>query len=121
MKVNIIAQGMELTSAISEYIDKKLSHLDKLIGNDESAMATVEVGKTTQHHNTGPFYKAEIRVRIAGKNFMHVAEAEDLYAAIDAMKDAIGEEVTSHMDRKKVLARDGGREIKKLMHTAIGE
>lgn len=113
MRINIKATNLELTTAISDYAEKKVSGLVKFINkNDESAVANVEVGKSTKHHHSGDIFRAEINLHIAGKDLRAVAEKDNLYSAIDEVKDEMVREITSHKSRQRTLLRRGGAKIK---------
>ena len=113
MRINIKATSLELTTAISNYAEKKVSALEKFINkNDESAVANVEVGKSTKHHHSGDIFRAEINLHIAGKDLRAVAEKDNLYSAIDEVKDEMVREITSHKARLRTLLRRGGAKIK---------
>ena len=113
MKLNINAQNIELTEPITDYLNKKVDHLKKFLPERKTeAMAYVELGKTTKHHQSGKLYRASMNVRIDGRHFMAVAEEIDLYAAIDAMKDEMERELTMTKDKHETLVRKGGRLIK---------
>lgn len=114
MRINIKATGMELTPAISDYVDKKISSLDKYIKN-EDAVAQVEVGKSTQHHKSGEVFRAEVHVTGAGLDIYAASEAEDLYAAIDLVKDEITRNVVVEKDKKLTLSRKGAQMVKDMM------
>jgi len=104
---------MELTEAISDYIDKKVGSLEKLIDpNDTSIIADVEVGKTTEHHQTGDLFRAEINFHMAGKTFRVEETKDDLYASIDAAKDEMSRSIVSHKNKKQDLLRKGGAKLK---------
>ena len=76
---NIKATNIELTQEISDYLDKRLQSIEKLIDpNDTSAIFDVEVGKTTNHHQTGSIFRAEINLHIALKQFRATSEEETL-------------------------------------------
>lgn len=113
MRINIKATNLELTSAISDYLRKRVDALDKFVDkNDESAMADVEVGKSTKHHQSGDIFRAEINLHVSGKNLRAVAEKDNLYAAIDQAKDEMVREITSHKAKQRTLLRRGGAKIK---------
>lgn len=117
MKINVKAQQIVLTPAISDYLAKRLATVKKFLGAiDDAAIAQVEVGKTTKHHKSGDYFKAEIHVRAWGKDFTAKAEESDLYAAIDKMKDELVGEITAHKDKKVTNERAGSRTIKDLLH-----
>lgn len=118
MKINLVALGMEMTPAIRAYAEKKLEAVEKKMGDGaDEALATLELKKTTQHHQNGFVFRVELRLSWNKEQIVVAPEAEDLYAAIDIMKDEAIREVTTRHDRAIVRARKGAREIKKLLHT----
>jgi len=114
MIINIKATNTELTPAISTYVEEKVLGLDKFITveDPESVLANVEIGLSTKHHQSGKVFRAEINLHIGGKYLRAVSEQEDLYAAIDDMRDQIVREITSFKNKKRDLFRKGGSAIK---------
>lgn len=112
MRTNIKATGIELTPALTDYVNSKVAMLDKLVVNYGDVLASVEIGKETNHHKTGNWFFAEINLKCDGKMLRHVVEEADLYAAIDKVKDGMAEELRSYDKRKQSLFRRGARAIK---------
>ncbi len=112
MKINIKATGIELTGAISEYVEKKVSSLDKYLESNQDAVIQVEVGKSTHHHKSGDVFRAEIHIQGAGLNLYADSEQSDLYAAIDLVRDDMVRNLTQSKGKKETLARRGGRMVK---------
>ncbi len=113
---NIKATNMELTPAISDYISKKVEMLEKFVDpNDTSVSANIEVGKTTEHHQRGDVFRAEINFSMGGKQFRAVSETEDLYAAIDEMKDDLAHTLLSHKGKQQTMIRKGASQLKNLL------
>lgn len=114
MTINIKATNTELTPAISTYVEEKVLGLDKFIvaEDPESVLANVEIGLSTKHHQSGKVFRAEINLHIAGKYLRAVSEQEDLYAAIDDMRDQVAREITSFKNKERDLFRKGGAAIK---------
>lgn len=117
MRVQIKATVIELTPAIEEYVRKRLESLEKYFRSEDpdSVWANVEVAKTTRHHKSGDVFKAEIFLRANGKEYYAVSEEEDLYTAIDNVKNRLGHEVSSWKERSKTLFRKGGARVKNLI------
>lgn len=114
MKINIKATGISLTPSITEYINKKLGMLEKFfLGED--VLVSIEVGRTTRHHKSGDIFRAEIRISASGEEYYSVSETEDLYAAIDEVKDEIVHELTTKRKKAFHLLRRGGAQIKNLL------
>lgn len=114
MNINIKATNMDLTDAIKDYVNKRVSSLNKFSGRSEIT-GYVEVGKTTNHHKQGDVFKAEFDLNINSKKFFAMSEAGDLYAAIDEAKEQIANNVTNDKDRRQTLFKRGASSVKKML------
>ncbi len=112
MNINIKTSNITLTSAISEYVDKRLQKISKIIGDDQTVKCDVELGRTTAHHNKGDIFRAEIHIVGSGKNLYASSEKTDLYSAIDDVQSQTLGELTSHKEKKISLVRRGGAKVK---------
>jgi putative sigma-54 modulation protein len=114
MNINIKATNMELTETISDYVNKRLSAIEKFV-KDEEMNAHVEVGKTTNHHKQGEIFKAEFNIEISGNKFYTISEQEDLYTSIDDAKEEILRQITKTKDRRQTLFKRGATSVKKML------
>ena len=111
--INIKATGIELTSAISDYVYKKISSVQKYLSNKGTTVSVqVEVGKTTKHHKSGDVFRAEVHMNGGGVDLYAVEEAEDLYTAIDLVEAEISREIVKTKGRHIRLLRQGQRALK---------
>lgn len=115
MRKNIKGTNIDITPAIADYIDKRFGAFDRFVNNDPSALCDVEVGVTSRHHKSGDIFKAEVNLRFSGQTFYAVSEKNDLYAAIDEVKDEVVRSITSHKDRSATLMRKGALKIKNII------
>ncbi|MDE1974932.1 MAG: ribosome-associated translation inhibitor RaiA [Patescibacteria group bacterium] len=115
MNINIKTSGITLTPAITEYANKRLTKLEKLLGGDPSYMIDLELGKTSGHHQKGDIFRAEIHIVGKGKDLYAAEEDSDLYAAIDAMKDEIVREVRASKGKRLSLVRRSGARVKAMV------
>ncbi len=115
MKINIKTTSISSSQAINEYVDKRLSKISKIIGNDPSIQCDVELAKTSNHHNKGDIFRAEIHIVGAGKNLYAASEKSDLYTAIDDVQGEIRRELKSKKDKDVSLIRRGGAQVKAMM------
>jgi putative sigma-54 modulation protein len=117
MRNTIKATNFELTPAITDYIEKRFSAFDKFVshGDPKNALCEVEVGKTTRHHKSGDVFRAEVNLTVSGKNFFAVSEKDDLYAAIDEVKDEIVQAITTDKDKSMTLYRRGALRVKNIL------
>jgi putative sigma-54 modulation protein len=109
--ISLKSTNMDLTDAIRAYVEEKVETLRKLCEEFHPADdLQVEVGKSSRHHAKGPFYHAEMMLRVPGKEFRAESEAEDLYAAVDDVKDQMRRQLADYKDRihdKNRVARPG--------------
>lgn len=119
MKINTKATNISITPAIAEYVEKKVNALEKFFRGIDDVLVNVEVGKTTRHHKSGNFFKAEIHLMANGEEYYANAETEDLYASIDKVKDEIVHELTSKRKKAIRLFRKGGVQIKNMLKGII--
>jgi ribosomal subunit interface protein len=103
MSINIKATNIELTSAISDYVNKKIESISRYVGTDKEMIIYVEVGKTTKHHKQGDYFKAEFDVSVDGEKFFTDSEKSDLYKAIDDAKDEVIKKIKNYKNKKETL------------------
>ena len=107
---------VEITDSIRDYTLEKLNSLDKYIPQgDTSAKITVELEKTTNHHSYGDVFQAEAQLHIKGKDITIRAVEDDLYKAIDMLKDMLSRELSSYKDKERSLIRRSAHRMKDLI------
>ncbi len=106
---------MDIHGAVEEYVSKKVSSLAKFLQKSDDVLCEVEIGKETNSHKSGDMYKAEINVTYMGRQYYVVGENEDVYFAIDKMRDEIERVIVSKNKRYKTLFRHGASKIKNLV------
>jgi len=113
----IKATNTTLTTAITDYVNAKLSKsvLEKFAGQSEIFSVEVDIGKTTGHHTHGEIFRAEINVSVKGKVLRAVSDKEDLYSAIDDVRDEIIEVLRDTKTKKDTLWKRGARRIKNML------
>ena len=98
MNLSINGRHLDVTPAIREYVTSKLGrvlrHFDHVI--DTQVILSVE---PVQH-------KAEVTMHLPGKDIHCEAEAENLYAAIDALIDKTDRKVIQYKDKQQNHAHD---------------
>ena len=105
MNINVQAKGIDMTDAIKQYVEDKAQMLTKYFDNIVSV--DVIVGMNSQHHQKGKIYFAEFNVSVPGKNINLKKEAEDLYKAIDKVKDHLKVE----FEKMKGKMRDKDQQV----------
>jgi putative sigma-54 modulation protein len=118
MQINLQGKNIELTETIKDYVLKRVTNLEKLLSNIEKekgeALVNFEVVKTTNHHKTGVIFHADCKISIDGKEFFGKSDHEDLYSAIDEVKDTLFNEIQKNKDRRQTLFKRGAASVKKM-------
>ncbi len=119
MKINLQGKNFELTDAIKDYVLKRVTNLEKLLSTIETdggeILVNFEVGKSTQHHKSGVVFHSDCLINIGGKEFYSSSDKEDLYQAIDEVKESLYEEIRRNKDRRQTLFKRGAASVKKMM------
>ncbi len=106
---------MEITDAIRDYTLEKMRSLEKLVSRDDtSAKLSIELSKTTNHHLNGQVFQAEALLHIRGKDTSLRTTQDDLYKAIDILKDMLVRELAQHKDKERSIIRRSAHKVKSL-------
>jgi len=95
MQINVSGHHVEVTQPLRDYVQRKLSRLQRHFDNITMTHVTLTVEKLIQ--------KAEAIMHVAGGELFASAEAEDMYAAIDALADKLDRQLIKH--KEKTLGR----------------
>lgn len=110
MNITINATGVDLTGAIKQYVEEKFGDLDRFFDNIQRL--EVDVGKRSEHHNKGKIFYAEVNVHVPGSDIRVVKEAEDLYKAIDKVRDHLKNELKEYKDKLNRVDKQELRDTK---------
>lgn len=115
MHIIIMSVHMEMTDAIRDYAYEKMESLEKYVPRDDtSAKLSVELSKTTSHHQHGDVFQAEAQLHIRGKETTLRTTQDDLYKAIDILKDMLTREMAQHKDKERSVFRRSAQKLKAL-------
>src|SRR3989338_2313115 len=119
MKINLHGKNFELTETIKDYVIKRVTNLEKLLSTMEKrggeVVVNFEVGKSTKHHKSGDVFHSDCLIKIDGKEFYSSSDEEDIYQAIDEVKESLFEEIRKNKDRKQTLFKRGAAGVKKIL------
>lgn len=91
---------MELTEAIKDYVNEKIGGLEKFF--DNIIEAKVDVGKTSNHHQKGDVFRAEVNLDVPEKYVLRAeATREDLYMAINEVKDDLQRQIKKYKEKMR--------------------
>ncbi|MEK7459795.1 MAG: ribosome-associated translation inhibitor RaiA [Patescibacteria group bacterium] len=119
MQINLKGTNIELTPSIKDYVLKKVTNLEKLLKKIEEKQGKIyvnfEVGKSTLHHNKGEVFHTDCLINLNGEEFYASSDKEDLYVAIDEIKEILFNKINKNKDKKQTLFRRGAISIKKML------
>lgn len=102
MNIDLKGTNLDLTPSLKTYINEKFSGITKIIKKfeeDGEAELRIEVARTTKHHYKGDVFMAEANLNVNGKLFRASNTMEDLYKAIDVVKDEIQLQIEKYKDK----------------------
>ncbi len=115
MDIKLLAKNMDLTSAITDYVLKKVTKLGKYLTKIEKKGGEIkvnfEVSKNKRHKN-GALYHADCNISIDGKKFYLSVDKEDMYEAIDFVKDGLFREISKLKGKKQTTDRKKAKNLK---------
>ena len=105
MNIKITGKDVKATDAIKDYIEKKLTRLEKYYENEEiNATAVIKVERELQI--------AELATTYRGQGVRAVAESKDLYASIDEDIDILERQIRKTKTRKERMNKDESLRVK---------
>jgi len=93
MQITVSGHHVEVTPALRDYVNVKLSKLQHHFDNITNTAVTLTVEKLVQ--------KAEATVHVAGANLFAMCEDQDMYAAIDSLADKLDRQLIRHKEKIK--------------------
>ena len=98
MQINLSGHHVDLTDALRNHVESKLSKLQRHFDHITKVEVTLTVEKLIQ--------KAEASVHVAGADLFSACESEDMYTAIDMMTDKLDRQLIKH--KEKLIDRKQG-------------
>lgn len=117
MKIHTTTRGLELTSEISSYAEKRLSQVDKLIGEADLPHASCDLFlvRETPRHQQGEIFSAEMILKMGKTTVFSKASESSILASIDVAKDELVRSLKHQKKRRFVLVRKGAAKVKEIL------
>jgi putative sigma-54 modulation protein len=91
MQVNISGHHIEITPALRDYLNEKLTRIERHFENATDIHCVLTVEKLE--------HRAEATIHVSG-NSLHAHSVEaDMYAAIDSLADKLDRQVRKHKEK----------------------
>ena len=99
MNITITGKEVKATEAIKDYVEKKLTRIEKYFGEDE-----LEVNVTIKTEKNAQI--AEMYVTVKGMSYKAVTEDKDLYASIDKDIDILEGQIRKAKTKREKMQKD---------------
>jgi len=93
MNIIIKTKNLELAPKLKNFVDKKITSLEKYIKSTE---VCVEAEKETKHHLKGKIFLVRIKMILPGKNLVASCREDDLLKAVAGAKDELKMEIEKY-------------------------
>lgn len=102
MRIDVVGRHLDVTDAMREHAESKLSKLPKYFDGTQQIVLTLS---KDDHHKHGEF-GVELRIDVEKhRDFILHAHGEDLYAAIDQVAQKGARELADYKERLKTSKR----------------
>lgn len=115
MKINTKTINLPGSMTIDEYISKRLERIERLVGDDSSVQCAIELTRTTDHHQKGDVFMAEIHIIGKGRNIYASSEKDNIHTAIDEACDEAIRSLKSGKKKYLSFVRRGGATVKSMV------
>ncbi|MFC2973955.1 ribosome hibernation-promoting factor, HPF/YfiA family [Azotobacter bryophylli] len=92
MQVNISGHQLDVTDPLRDYVEEKLSRLERHFDRITNVQVIMSVDKLKQ--------KIEATLHVAGGEVVANAEHDDMYAAIDLLIDKLDRQLIKHKEKQ---------------------
>jgi ribosomal subunit interface protein len=113
MNYNIKGTSVQISDELRIYVEKKLEHTDKFLGDDTTAHADVELEHSPLRD--GEQYRAEFTVSAAGEVYRAERWGITLHAAVDIAIDELVKELRRTKKKHLRLIRHGAAMAKDIL------
>ncbi len=109
LEVAIFPKNMELTDRISEYVDKKISKLEKFMSDIEETRVDLDFQKSAR--NPSDRQVAQITIRGRGYILRTEERSDDIFTAVDLALDKMQRKIKRLKEKREKHGRGDGTPI----------
>ncbi|MBO9607986.1 MAG: ribosome-associated translation inhibitor RaiA [Paenibacillaceae bacterium] len=110
MKFNIRGENIQVTEALKEYVEKKLSRLERYFETPPVSDVSVTLGVVREMQNV------EVTIPLTGFMLRAEERAADMYASIDLVVDKLERQIRKHKTKanRKIRQESGFKNVFKI-------
>lgn len=117
--ISIVCKDFELTDSIKIYVQEKMSSLNKFFNiESDSIIFKIKLGKTTNKQSHGKIFFIDVGIKTPKKNFGCYEESEDIYVAVDRVKDELSRSIIQFKNKVISTSRREDKKIKNELRTS---
>jgi putative sigma-54 modulation protein len=105
IKLDVFAKNMEVTDRINEYVEKKVSKLDRFLPDIEETRVDLAYAKSAR--SAADRQVAQITLRGRGYILRSEERADDIFTAIDAVMEKLQRQIERYKGKKRHGRGDG--------------
>jgi putative sigma-54 modulation protein len=105
LKVDIFARNMEVSDRINDYVEKKVSKLDRFLNDIEETRVDLAYVKSAR--SASDRHVAQITIRGRGYILRTEERADDIFAAIDATMEKLQRQIERYKGKRQRGRGDG--------------
>ena len=106
MQLSISGHHVDLTESLNSFVHQKFEKLERHYDHIPQVHVVLEIEKLT--------HKAEANAHVTGAELFALAEADDMYVAIDHLVDKLDRQIIKH--KEKTVARHNGAHSRQPNH-----
>ena len=115
MNTHIKTTSVSLTPVVSEHINKRLEKINHILRDEPAITYDLEIGRTTNRHQKGEIFFAEIHIVGKKNNVFARSEKADLIVAIDEVCEEALHSLTSRRKKYMAIVRRRGSQAKNII------
>ncbi|WP_028844477.1 ribosome hibernation-promoting factor, HPF/YfiA family [Thermodesulfovibrio thiophilus] len=91
MKITIRGKNIDVTEALRQYIEKRISKFDKFLNDQSEAVVTISTEKFT--------HKIDVLLKVDGHLIQAEGKTEDLYSAVDQVVEKLEKQILKYKEK----------------------
>ena len=100
MEISFKTKNITIDNALKEFAFEKVNSLERFLHDSKNLLAEVELSKTTEHHNKGEIFRAEVQIQVPGKLLRAESTRGDLKNAIVEVKDQLQVQIKKYQETR---------------------
>lgn len=91
MKISIRGKNIDVTDALRQYIEKRISKFEKFFNENTEAIVTISTEKFT--------HKIDVLLKVNGHLIQAEGKTEDLYSAVDQVVEKLEKQILKYKEK----------------------